>query len=96
MRTGLTLRSPSAVTHFRERMGEGNTEGLSFIMAADMTLQTVLAAKSLLTAIAGTVEWLLPYSTRRDRDELRSSSLLTLLSSLNKGYREMECGPRAC
>lgn len=66
--TGPTLRSCSTVTHFRKRMGEGNAEGLSFIMAPDVTLQTVLAAKSLLTAITGTVERLLPYRTSRDRE----------------------------
>lgn len=45
-------------------MGEGDTEGLSFVVAPDVTLQTVLAAKSLLTAVTGTVEWLLPYRER--------------------------------
>ena len=53
----------SNVTHVRQWMGHGNTEGLYFIMALDVTLQTVLAAKSLLTAITGTVEWLLTYRT---------------------------------
>lgn len=53
------------MTHFRERVGEGDAKGLSFVMAPDVTLQTVLAAKSLLTAVTGTVEWLLTY---RDRD----------------------------
>lgn len=48
-------------------MGEGNGEGLSFVVAADVTLQTVLAAKSLLTAVTGAVEWLLPYRTSKDR-----------------------------
>ena len=45
-------------------MGEGNAEGLSFAVAPDVTLQTVLAAESLLTAITGTVERLLPYRTK--------------------------------
>lgn len=62
-----SLRSCWTVTHFRERMGEGDAEGLSFVVATDMTLQTVLAAESLLTAITGTVEWLLPYRASRDR-----------------------------
>lgn len=48
-------------------MGEGDAEGLSFVVAPDVTLQTVLAAESLLTAITGTVEWLLPYRASRDR-----------------------------
>lgn len=47
-------------------MSECDAEGLSFVMASDVTLQTVLTTKSLLTAIAGTVEWLLPY---REREE---------------------------
>lgn len=62
-----TLRSCCAVTHFRGRMGEGDAEGLSFVMASDVTLQTVLAAKRLLAAVTGTVEWLLPYKTSRHR-----------------------------
>lgn len=49
-------------------MGEGDGEGLSFVVAPDVTLQTVLAAKSLLTAVTGTVEWLLPYRMSRDRE----------------------------
>lgn len=48
------------MTHFRERMAERDTEGLSFVMASDVTLQTILTTKSLLTAVTGTVEWLLP------------------------------------
>lgn len=63
-----TLRSHCAVTHFRERMGEGDAEGLSFVVASDVTLQTVLAAKRLLAAVTGTVEWLLPYKTSRDTE----------------------------
>lgn len=54
------LRHCCAVTHFRVRMGEGDGEGLSFVVASDVTLQTVLAAESLLTAITRTVKWLLP------------------------------------
>lgn len=68
MSCSCTLRSGRTVTHFRERMGEGDAEGLSFVMAPDVTLQTVLAAKSLLAAVTGTVEWLLPYRTSRDRE----------------------------
>lgn len=45
---------------FRERMGERDAEGLSFVVAPDVTLQAVLAAKSLLTTVARTVEWLFP------------------------------------
>ena len=52
-----TMTSCVAVTHFRE----SDAEGLSFVVAPDVTLQAVLAAKSLLTAVTGTVEWLLPY-----------------------------------
>lgn len=63
-----TLRVCCTVTHFGERMGEGDGEGLSFVVAPDVTLQTVLAAKSLLTAVTGTVEWLLPYRMSRDRE----------------------------
>lgn len=50
-------------------MGEGDAEGLSFVVAPDVTLQTVLAAKGLLTAITGAVKWLLPYNTIREREE---------------------------
>lgn len=50
-------------------MGEGDAEGLSFVVAADVTFQTVLAAKSLLTTVTGTVEWLLPYRTRKERGQ---------------------------
>lgn len=46
-------------------MGEGDTKGLSFVMASNVTLQTILAAKSLLTAVTGTVEWLLTYTEER-------------------------------
>lgn len=49
-------------------MAEGNAEGLSFIVASDVTLQTVLAAESLLAAIAGTVEWLLACGTTEDQE----------------------------
>ncbi|TNN89134.1 hypothetical protein EYF80_000422 [Liparis tanakae] len=49
-------------------MGESDCEGLSFVVAPDVTLQTVLAAESLLTAVAGTVEWLLPYGMSRDKE----------------------------
>lgn len=59
-------QSCCTVTHFRQRMGEGDGEGLSFVVAPDVTLQTVLAAKRLLTAITGTVERLLPYRMRTD------------------------------
>lgn len=48
------------LTHFRKRMGQGNSEGLYFIMAPYVTFQTVLAAKGLLTTITGAIEWLLP------------------------------------
>lgn len=67
-----TLESCCVVTHFRERMVEGDAEGLSFVVASDVTLQTVLAAKSLLTAITRTVEWLFPFRmSRNKRDEYR-------------------------
>lgn len=49
-------------------MAEGNAEGLSFIVASDVTLQAVLAAESLLAAIAGTVEWLLACGTSKDQE----------------------------
>lgn len=52
-------------------MSEGDAEGLSFIVAPNVTLQTVLAAKSLLTAVTRTVEWLLPFRTSRDRKSER-------------------------
>jgi len=54
-------------------MGESDCEGPSFVVAPDVTLQTVLAAKCLLTAVAGTVEWLLPYGMSRDK-EVRTGS----------------------
>ena len=47
------------MTHFRVWMGEVDGEGLSFVMAPDVTLQTVLAAKCLFTTVTRTVEWLL-------------------------------------
>ena len=49
------------MAHLRQGVGEGDTEGLALSpMAPDVTLQTVLAAECFLTAVAGTVERLLP------------------------------------
>lgn len=48
------------MTHFRVWVGDGDGEGPSFVVAPDVTFQTVLAAKRLLTAITRTVKWLLP------------------------------------
>lgn len=42
-------------------MCEGDGERLSFVVAPDVTLQAVLAAERLLTAVIGAVERLLPY-----------------------------------
>lgn len=44
----------------RQWVGDGDAEGLSFVVAPDVTLQTVLAAERLLAAVTGTVERLLP------------------------------------
>lgn len=60
--------SRSAATHFRQRVAEGHGEGLSFVVAPDVTLQAVLAAERLLAAVAGTVERLLACGTSRERE----------------------------
>lgn len=49
-------------------MTEGHAEGLSFVVAPDVTLQAVLAAERLLAAVAGTVERLLACGTSRKRE----------------------------
>lgn len=49
-------------------MDEGDVEGLPLVVAPDVTLQTVLAAEGLLTAVAGAVEWPLPYRASRDKE----------------------------
>lgn len=49
-------------------MAEGHAEGLSFVVAPDVTLQAVLAAECLLAAVAGTVERLLACSTSTERE----------------------------
>lgn len=49
-------------------MSERDAEALSFVMASDVTLQTVLTTKSLFTAVTGTVEWLLPYRESKEAE----------------------------
>lgn len=48
-------------------MAEGHAEGLSFVVAADVTLQAVLAAERLLAAVAGTIKRLLACRTNTER-----------------------------
>lgn len=86
-----TLTRRCAVTHFREWMGERDAEGLSFVVAPDVTLQAVLAAKSLLTAITRTIEWLLPYRMSRDKGRkyrLRLIHLFIILYYLYLSWQE--------
>lgn len=47
------------MTRLGQRASEGDGEGRSLIVAADVTLQTVLAAEGLLAAVARAVEGLL-------------------------------------
>lgn len=60
------------MTHFRVWVGEGDCEGLSFVMPPDVTFQTVLAAKRLFTAITRTVKWLLPFKKQTKRKPLNN------------------------
>lgn len=86
-----TLTRRCAVTHFREWMGERDAEGLSFVVTPDVTLQAVLAAKSLLTAVTRTVEWLLPYRTSRDKGRkyrMRPINLLIIIYFLYLSWKE--------
>lgn len=58
--THVNVLTHTQATYIRQ----GDGERLSFVMAPDVTLQTVLAAERLLTAVAGAVEGLLSWRRR--------------------------------
>lgn len=82
------MTSRGAVTHFRQRVAEGHAEGLSLVVAPDVTLQAVLAAERLLAAVAGTVEGLL--ACGRDEQTGRDPWLNSRLTSRGNSATGLE------